>query len=465
VYVDEDVYREGDSMPRRFRALVIGCVALLLLPSCGGLADRWFPSSGSGGDGLLVSGFALPDVIATERVAVFEKTYPQIPFEINEGSFDAQQFLSSVSSGNPPDLLYIERNQLGAYAARGAVMPLTDCIRDNDIDLSQYRPPALAEASYNGQVYGLPDFYNITVMMLSHEALQQSGLPVAALDTSDPRRLMQAHRELTEIDGGRLDRIGIESWVPQPQSLPMWSAVWGGQILSDDGKTALLDSPEVIRAAKYLVKLSDAAGGWGTYKSFVETWHEFQSDNEFAKDQAGAVVREQWAVTSLAETNPDAKIGVVPFRNQQGQQVALASGSAWAIPTGSAHPDEACKFAKTMTAAQTWIHAASVRAEKRAAEGQAYTGTFSGNVEADKVIFGELVKPSGNHYFDQALQAVLEAQEHAFSLPASPAGAEVQHAWQQAMFRALAHQQPVEDALRQAQNQAQEALDRATKRP
>ena len=48
--------------------------------------------------------------------------------KINEGDFDPQQFLSAVASGNPPDLVYLDRELIGSYAAKGAMQPLDDLI-------------------------------------------------------------------------------------------------------------------------------------------------------------------------------------------------------------------------------------------------------------------------------------------------------------------------------------------------
>ena len=59
--------------------------------------------------------------------------------KITEGGFDEQQFLSAVASGAPPDLVYVDREILGTYAARGAIQPLDDCISQAQIDMGQYR--------------------------------------------------------------------------------------------------------------------------------------------------------------------------------------------------------------------------------------------------------------------------------------------------------------------------------------
>ena len=37
----------------------------------------------------------------------------------------------------------MDRNLVGTYAAKGAIQPMTDCIAQQKIDMSQYRPAAM----------------------------------------------------------------------------------------------------------------------------------------------------------------------------------------------------------------------------------------------------------------------------------------------------------------------------------
>ena len=114
-----------------------------------------------------------------------------------------------------------------------------------------------------------------------------------------------------------------------------------------------------------------------------------------------------------------------------------------------------------MSDAPSWIAAARARAEKRAAEGRAFTGLYTANRVADETIFGELVKLDDKPVFDAAVTAVRKAQDSAFSMPASPAGAEFRTAWQGAVLRVLEGRQDAATALAQAQQEAQQALDAA----
>lgn len=408
---------------------------------------------------LQVLGFSLPDEIATVRVDTFREQFPGIELSLTEGALDEQQFLTSVASGSPPDLVYIDRNILSTYAVRGALQPLTECIDTRGIDTTQFREAALAQVTVDGVVYGLPEFFNTIIVIANNTALTEAGLTIDSLDTSNWEGIAEANTAMTRTEDGQVTRIGFDPKLPE--FLPLWVAANGGSLLSEDGRTATLNDPLVIEALEFANSLHEAAGGRQDFVAFRDTWNFFGSDNHIAADQLGAFPMEQWYVNVLADVSPDADVAFAPFLDREGNPITYATGSAWAIPTGSANYDAACAFAATMTATDTWVAAAQARADIRAEQGSFNTGVYTGNRAADEIIFGEIVQPSGNEAFDNGIQTILDVQDSAFAIPANPAGSEFRQAWQDAVNRVLNGEQTAEEALNQAQEEAQAALDEA----
>jgi multiple sugar transport system substrate-binding protein len=448
---------------RRLAALV--AVLSLVVVGCGGVGGGDDTQQQTGGDEGTVSGtlstfgFSLPDEIATTRVDTFKKAYPQVQVKITEGGFDEQQFLSAVASGAPPDLVYVDREIIGTYAARGAIQPLDDCISQAQIDMGQYRPAAVQQVTVNGKVYGIPEFYSVRVMMTNNKAVKEAGLSPSDVDTTDWSKLPGLAQKLTVTKGGKLQRIGFDPKIPE--FLPMWVKANGGALLSDDGKTAQLNDPKVVEALTTTAGIVKADGGWNKLKSLRDSFDFFGAKNQFAKDQLGAFPMEDWYLNVLAEASPDVDISVTPFKDRQGNPITFVTGSAWAIPKGAKNPAAACRFAKTMTEAGTWVAAAKARSSARAKKNLPFTGLYSGNKVADEQVFSQVYKPSGNAKFDDAVQTVLGVQDVAFATPPSPAGAEFQKAWQDAVNRVLAGQMEPAAALERAQREAQAALDKA----
>jgi multiple sugar transport system substrate-binding protein len=446
---------------RRTKFATTAAVLALVLSGCGGVGADEEESGGDGKPVTLASmGFGAGDDIAKVRYDAAVKAISPNKVKLSENAFDAQQFLSAVAAGSPPDLVYMGRQLVGTYAAKGNLMPLTDCISKEKIDMKQYRAPAVREVTLDGKVYGLPEFYSNRVVLINNASLKAAGIDPATVNTSDWAALTDLTKKLAKKNAkGKLARIGFDPKIPE--FFPMWARANGVSIISDDGRTANLADPKLVEALEYTVSLINEQGGWGKFKAFRDSWDFFGAKNQFAKDQLAAMPMEDWYLNVLAENSPDIEITAVPFTGVDGQTVDMVSGSAWVIPAASKHKDVACEFIKTMTDSKTWVKAAQARAQARAAEKKPYTGTYTGNAVADQTIFGELVKPSGNASLDAAVQVVLKAQDSAFNLPASPAGEEFLKAWEAAVNRVLSGDQKPAEALAQAQEEAQKALDAA----
>ncbi|MCT2584338.1 ABC transporter substrate-binding protein [Actinophytocola gossypii] len=443
---------------RYARTVAVAAIGLLVLSGCGGVGGDDQPTEGEAVT-LTTLGFGVDDEIASVRVDLANEAIAPSTVKIGGNAFDAQQFLSAVASGTAPDLIFIDRQLLGTYAARGTIEPLDSCVEKEQINLDQYRDPALEEVTLDGKLYGLPEFYNNRVMMINDDAVASAGLTADDLDPSDRDGLAAATTKLTKRNGADLARIGFDPKIPE--FLPMWAKANGVDMISADGKTANLDDPKLVAVLEYAVGMIDAQGGWGSFKAFRDSFDFFGEKNQFATDQLAAFPMEDWYLNVLGEVSPDLKLTVKPFTDQNGDPIDWVTGSAWAVPAGGKNKDLACQWIKTMSDADSWIAAAEARAEKREAEGLAFTGVYTGNEVADEKIFGEIVDLSDTPVYEDAVNGVLEAQESAFSMPASPAGSEFKAAWEGAVNRVLSGQQSPADAMAQAQQEAQTALDNA----
>ncbi|TDC54162.1 extracellular solute-binding protein [Jiangella ureilytica] len=457
--------RRGSATMRKPMVLLAGA-AMLALTACGGVGGG--DDSGTGDDqsgdltadpsgSITTIGFALPDEIATVRVDTFREMYPDVEVNINEGGFDEQQFLTSVSSGNPTELVYIPGDQVGAFAARGAIQPLDECIEQRDIDLDQYRPNVLDLVQYDGSTYAIPEFYNTPVLVVNNTVLAEAGLSAEDIDISDQESLVAAAEALTVRNGSTYERIGIH--LRLPDLTPFYGVVDGNPWVAaaDDFR---LDDPATVATMERLKAVQDAQGGHTALKDFENTWDLFGEGNPFAQNQVGAMVIEQWYVNVLANTSPDVDITVLPITGAGGETVTWATSNAWAIPKDAANTATSCEFMKVMTAPDTWAAAAEERIRLRDADGKAFTGIYTANEAADDKVFGELYTPGTgeNQKWDDAVQAVLEAQADAWVVPANPVGAQFKAAWLEAANRILAGTQDAASALAEAQDKVEQAL-------
>jgi multiple sugar transport system substrate-binding protein len=440
----------------------VGLVVLvcLLAAGCGGSSSSKGTTSTSAAGGptgagqtLVIMGFGTGDEIATTRTQLARKAIAPAKLRNPNGAFNDQQFLTAVASGTVPDLIYLDRQKIGSYAAKGALQPVGVC----GIDMSRYRKPAVSEVTFDGKPYGVPEFYDNRTLIVNDTVTKKAG--VADLSTTDWTKLKADAKKLTVRSGGKLTRIGFDPKLPE--FFPLWAKANGADLVSADGRTAHLDDPKAIEALKYAVSLIDEQGGWGKFKSFRDTWDFFGGKNEFARNQVGAFPMEDWYYNVLAENSPQVKITAKPFTDRDGNPIDWVTGSAWAIPKAAKHVKLACEWAKTMTAKSSWIAAAKVRLAQTKAKHLPFTGLYTANTAADEEIMNELWKPSGT-VFDHAVKTVMKVQDDGFALPASPGGAAITQAWTDAVNKVLAGQATPAAALKQAQREAQSAIDAAS---
>jgi multiple sugar transport system substrate-binding protein len=403
---------------------------------------------------LDIMGFGAGDEIATTRYDLAaEALGKDVDLKLIEGDLDMQQFLSAVAAGDPPALVYANRDQIGSLAARGAIIPLDRCVDGEGIDTSQYLESALNQVTFDGKVYGIPEFNTVQLTMANQSLLDGAGLTIADVNGSSWEAITAANQAL--MQPGSV--IGVDPKLPE--FLPLWAKANGADLISEDGKKAQLNDPAVVEALKFAVSVYDAQGGFSTVKAFRDSADFFGAGNQYASNTLGSMWMEQWYINVLNDVSQDAPMAFDTYRTPQGEPLAYASGSAWAIPAGTDTAAAACRFAKVMTEVDSWIAAAQARLDLRNADGKPFTGVLTGNQVADKQIRDMVT--SGGEPWDSGVAAMYEANDNTFSLPANPADAEFKQAWQDAVNRVLNGQDDPQSALDAAQDEAQKALDKA----
>ena len=157
--------------PRYFAPIALGA---LLLAGCGGSSSsssngdfNAVSSSDRAGQTLSIYGFGKGDDVAQNRLVLAKRAIAPAKLHNPDGAYDPQRFLTQLASGNVPDLIYVDRQQIGTLAAKGTLQPLEGCVDAQQVKLSQYRQAALDEASYQGKLYALPEFTNQRALIVN----------------------------------------------------------------------------------------------------------------------------------------------------------------------------------------------------------------------------------------------------------------------------------------------------------
>src|SRR3954453_8459648 len=362
----------------------------LLLAGCGGgsrtvssgsfSSDASFaavPTSDRSGKVLSIFGFGTGDDVAVNRTKLAKQAIAPAALKNPNGAYDPQRFLTQLAAGNVPDLIYVDRQQIGTLAVKGTLQPLQGCIDAQHIDMSMYRKAAVDEASFDGQVYALAEFTNQRALIVNLDALKRAGVPLSDVSTTNWDKLKAVTKKLTVRKGGKPTTVGFDPKIPE--FFIMWAHANGVDLLSKDGKKVDFTNPKAVEALTYTKSLIDEQGGWANFKSFRDSWDFFGAKNQVAQNQVAAWPMESWYWNVMAQNSPQVHVAAVPFTTRDGQEFTYEGGSGWAIPKGAKNPGLACTFIKTMTGVNAWVTAAKKRAAATKAAGQAFTGLYTAN--------------------------------------------------------------------------------------
>src|SRR3954447_3889508 len=399
------------------------------------------------------------DDIATNRIKEFKAKYPDVNLKCAEGGLNDQQFLTAVQGGSPPDLIYMDRAKIGPFAARQAITPLDACIGKAGIDMSNFRDAAVQQVTLDGKVYGIPEFFNVVVLVMNNKVLKDAGVAPADIDTGKWHQITAANQKMLKKSGGKITRIGFDPKLPE--FLPLWAKINGADLISADGKTSNLDDPKVAEALTFGRDLIQAHGKAADFFSARDALSAdfFGAGNPIATDVLGAFPIEQFFLNVMAGSSPDVDITVKAPKAKDGSDVTYATGLTWAIPEGAKNMDAACAMAAAMTSKDYWVKASQLRADQRKKDKKPYTGTFTGNKAADDEIFNNIVDLSAMPQFADAVKNTIGVSDHAFAIPPAAGGTEFEKAWRDAVNKVLNEGADPAQALKDADATAQQALD------
>ncbi|MDQ3412507.1 MAG: ABC transporter substrate-binding protein [Chloroflexota bacterium] len=401
-------------------------------------------------------GFGTDNALSEARIAAFQAAFPNIQLELVP-QYDDQVLLTAAASGTLPDVLWVDRFKISSYASRNILLTLDDLVAQSEIDLGQFYEGALNEATYDGALYGIPQFMDVRPLYVNLDALAEIGVEVGDLDTSDWDSLTEIGAQLVQRDGDRVERWGFDPKLAD--FFWMWGMGNGGSFIAGDGLDVTYDDPNLVEALQWGVGAYDAQGGFQSFDGFRST---FQGNEEFARGQVAITAYENWMLGIIGRTVPELNFAVLPVRQWGGEGlVSFTGGLAWSIPANARDPEAAWEFIKFMNADETWVAGASADKQSRQDQGQFYIPSLTANRRADQLLIDEVYEPL-EQKFDDAVRLFPELLAESPNRPVStsPVGGQLQDILnQEAVLPALRGELDAQQALEQADASAQNAVD------
>jgi multiple sugar transport system substrate-binding protein len=409
---------------------------------------------------LDIYGYGPGDDVQENRATYAAQQLNGVTIKREAPGFDDQAFLTRLASGDVPDLVRMGRPSLALYAAKGVLQPVDQCVAGVK---SQYRKGAMRAMTYHGHIYGLPEFTNQVTMVVNTQAFKEAGVPLKDAQTKNLGLLLRTAKKLTKFDSsGNLTRIGFDPKIDSGFGFPLWVKYFGGNVISNDGLHAQINTHAAVRALNFTTAVINAEGGWNKFVAYRNTFDFFGKGNPLVKDQLGFWPMESFIYNVFANNSPSQGIAARYFTNAKGGPISVFSGNGWAIPKASGNATAACDYMKAVTSVQAWLYAGAKRLNVRKAANppQAFTGLYTANTVADKKLYEDVYHTTGGGaQYDSVVKYLVNASKYGFELPPTPAGAQFSNAYNSAVQRVLTGQQSIKAALAQAQKEAQAAIN------
>ncbi len=282
-----------------------------------------------------------PQQVLTEQevVAAFERDNPGINVEIvHVPTRYTDKIMTMMAGGLAPDVMMVEITPYPQFAAKSALLDLTDLVERDGLDLTDFYPLALKAFSYEERLYCLPRDISGQAMYYNKSMFQQAGLEYPTEDWTweDFRRACEALTHDTNGDG-IIDQYG--ALLPVPHAL-IWAN--GGSFFDDPTHPTrcTLMEPEAVEAMKWFEQLTE-----DRIVVPPEVRQEEGHYQMFSTGRVGMYFDGRWRTPDFVDIDTfEWEVCVVP-KGKAGRYT-FHGGTAYAVSAGTQHRDEAWELVK-----------------------------------------------------------------------------------------------------------------------
>lgn len=277
-------------------------------------------------------------------IADFETQNPNtlVQLEAVAGRDYYTRLLTQIAAKRAPDIMQIGDDAVPSFVAKGAFLPLDECLASQGFDTSVYLPGLLEPGTVDGQLYLLPKDYSTLAVYYNKAIFDAAGLPYPEAGWTWDDLLATAQALTQDTDGdGQTDIWGIQLPANWTTGFEYWVAAAGGSLISEDGKSfvGFMDSPETIRAAQFY---GDLYNQYAVAPPPADLSAFGGGNSEFDTGKAAMRLFGRWPQAGMLQ-NPNIDLGVVGTPSDAANANILFWGG-FGVSSTTENLDAACKF-------------------------------------------------------------------------------------------------------------------------
>lgn len=257
-----------------------------------------------------------------ELIEAYKKVHPNVTINPTiASSTDMNQKLTvALAAGTGPDIMDADASYYVAYYAKGVLEPVNLSVfgvKSYQKLAARYVSSGLASGTFDGKIYTLPYQGNSMSLFINNKLFAAAGLNPRKDAPKTWKDLMVLCPKLKKVEGNRTVRKAFEFPYHSPrwqlQDLQPMTEQFGGKILSDDGKTAHLNSPETVKALTLWRDVTKACGDPKNTKNtasdpnqdFLDGFTAMWITGPWATPQVQASpIKNDFTVVGLPQVNP-----------------------------------------------------------------------------------------------------------------------------------------------------------------
>jgi len=327
------------------------------------------------------------------------------------------------------------------WARKGYYASLDELIAaDQSFNKEDYVQTFLEQGKVDGKQYFLPMYGTTQIMYYRMDALKENNIDPATLTTWEA--LAEAAAKMSKQENGKTTFYG---WEPMWGSDNMIDAVLGkgGKILSDDGKTVTIDSPEWVETWELFRKWINADKTMGIHFGGQGWEYWYKTIDDVMKNKAAGY-------TGSSGDQGDLDFSIVAAMEQPGWE-GVGKGKPVASAIMAGIPAEASP--EQQQAAYKWLTYFSETAN---------TAAWSMNTGYIAVRQSAQEDPAFKTFSEEnpQIKVPLQQASHASAPFQDPTGGKINAALKDAADQVQIKNIPAAQALKEAKEKAQKELDR-----
>lgn len=244
----------------------------------------------------------------------------------------SQQVAQGFAGNEPPDVFYLDPSTFQSYAKDGVL----DAYSSSLPNASGFATPLKDAFTYKGTFTCAPKDASTLALYVNTKDWAAAGLGAPPATWA---QLQADAKKLTT--GGRAGLVIDQSH----SELDEFFYQNGGTVLSADGSTVQLDSPQNVAALTYVKGLLTS----GVLK-FPSALNAGWSGEAFGKNKAAMAIVGNWMNGALQSDYPNIKAKVYPLpTGPSGTHATISFTNCWGVPSSSKNLAGAIDFVKFLT--------------------------------------------------------------------------------------------------------------------